>query len=60
MLDQAGPVLDQETGIFKVVRYFGGPGLDCGPDRSKSVQSASLILIIDFISVKAFILKGYL
>ena len=44
MLDQAGPVVDRgpkhETGIFKVVRYFGGPGLDRGPvqgDRSASL-----------------------
>ena len=47
MLDRAGPVLDRgpkyETGIFKVVRYFGGPGLDRGPDWSKAVRSASLV-----------------
>ena len=48
MLDQAGPVLDRgskyETGIFKVVQYVGGPGLDRGPARSKAVRFASLKL----------------
>ena len=47
MLDRSGLVLDRgpkyETGIFKVVWYFGGPGLNRGPERSKAVWSASLI-----------------